>query len=144
MMIVTSWKSSRYMHTCFFIFHVCCIMNLEINVMPVFALCKVRGRSQSTLATFWLFLTTYPPSVDIFSLVKIDEKSTFFDYLPPSSCKCSLWMAPNWASCSISNSLTIDLNNIWLLFILNSLYKLFKLGKILFFELRTIFIKTGT
>jgi hypothetical protein len=37
-----------------------------------------------------------PPSVDIFYLMNIDEKSTFLDYLTPSSCKRSLWMHPNF------------------------------------------------
>ena len=33
---------------------------------------KVRGRSQTTLTTFFLFLTTYPPSCYTFYLIKVD------------------------------------------------------------------------
>ena len=29
---------------------------------------KIRGRSQTTLTTFWLFLTTYPPSFTLSTL----------------------------------------------------------------------------
>ena len=36
-----------------------------------------RGRSQTTLTSFWLFLTTYPPSVDSFYLILI-----FLNYPP--------------------------------------------------------------
>ena len=50
--------------------------------------------SQTTLTSFWLFFTTYPPFVDIFYLINVDKKSTFLDYLPPSSCKHSLWTTP--------------------------------------------------
>ena len=37
------------------------------------------------------FFDHLPPSVDIFYLIKVDKKSTFLDYLPPSSCNRSLW-----------------------------------------------------
>ena len=49
------------------------------------------GRSETTLTSVWPFLTT---SVDIFYLINVEIKSTFLDYLLPSSCKHSLWMAP--------------------------------------------------
>ena len=39
---------------------------------------------------FLAFFDKLPPSVDIFYLVNVDKKSTFMDYLPPSSCKRSL------------------------------------------------------
>ena len=51
-----------------------------------------RGRSQTTLTSFWLF---WPPTPLTFStLYTLKKKSTFFDYLPPSSCKLSLWATP--------------------------------------------------
>ena len=39
----------------------------------------IRGRSQTTLTRFWLFLTTYPPCVDIFYGINVDKKGTFLD-----------------------------------------------------------------
>ena len=36
----------------------------------------------------------YLIKVDIFYLIKVDKKSIFLDYLPPSSCKRSLWTTP--------------------------------------------------
>ena len=50
-----------------------------------------RGRSQTTLTSFWLFLKTYPPSLTVSTLSKL----TFSNYLPTSSCKRSLWTTPN-------------------------------------------------
>ena len=46
------------------------------------------------LTSFWHFFDHLLPSVDIFYLLNIDKKSTFLDYLPPSSCKRSLWTTP--------------------------------------------------
>jgi hypothetical protein len=39
------------------------------------------------LTRFWPLLTTYPPPLTLSTFYK---KSTFFDYLPPFSCKSSL------------------------------------------------------
>ena len=55
----------------------------------------VVGRSQTTLTNFWLFFDHLPPSVDIFYLINVDKKSTFLDYLTPSSCQRSLWTPPS-------------------------------------------------
>ena len=38
------------------------------------------GNSQTTLTSFWVFLTTYPHYVDMFYLITVDKKSTFLDY----------------------------------------------------------------
>ena len=46
-----------------------------------------KGRSQTTLLSFWLF-DHLPPS---FYLTK---SQTFWDYLSPSFCKRSLWITP--------------------------------------------------
>ena len=43
---------------------------------------------------FGFFFDHITPSVDIFYLMKVDKKSTFLNYLPPSSCKRSLWTTP--------------------------------------------------
>ena len=56
--------------------------------------CTVRGRSQTTFTRFGFFLTTYP-CVDIFYGINLDKKWIFLDHLPTSSCKRSLWTAPN-------------------------------------------------
>ena len=53
-----------------------------------------RGRSQTALTSFWFFFDYLPLSVDILFLINIDEKLTFLEYLPPFSCKCSLWTTP--------------------------------------------------
>ena len=37
-----------------------------------------------------------PPSVEIFYIINVDKKSIFFYYLPPSSCKHSLWWPLFW------------------------------------------------
>ena len=52
-----------------------------------------RGRSQATLTRFWLFFDHLLPSVGI----NVEKKSRFLDYLylPPSSCKRSLWTTPS-------------------------------------------------
>ena len=39
---------------------------------------------------FLAFFDHLPPYVDILYLINIDEKSTFMDYLPTSSCQRSL------------------------------------------------------
>ena len=49
----------------------------------------LKGHSVLMLTKFGLVLTTYPPYVDIFNLVRVDKKSTFLDYLPTPSCQCS-------------------------------------------------------
>ena len=50
---------------------------------------KIQYRSQTTLTSFWPFLTTYPPSFTVSTLWKL----TFLDclLLPTFSCKHSLW-----------------------------------------------------
>ena len=55
---------------------------------------NARWHSLTTLAKFWLFLTTYPLHWH-FYLIRVDKKLTFLDNLPTSSCQCSLWMSPN-------------------------------------------------
>ena len=40
------------------------------------------------------FLSFLTPYVDIFYLINVDQKSTFLNYLPISSCQRSLWMPP--------------------------------------------------
>ena len=54
----------------------------------------VRGRSQTTLTKFCPFCYRLPPSVENFLIMNVDKKSTFLDYLPPFSCKRSLWTTP--------------------------------------------------
>ena len=58
----------------------------------------VRGRLQTTLTSFWLFLTTYPPPspfVDISSLINVDKMSIILSYPPPPLVNVSrLWMLP--------------------------------------------------
>ena len=44
------------------------------------------------------FFDHLPPFVDIFYLMNVDKKWTFLDYLPTSSCRRSLWTAPNLIS----------------------------------------------
>ena len=39
------------------------------------------GIAQTKLTRFWLFLTTYPPCVDIFYGITVDKKWTFLDHL---------------------------------------------------------------
>ena len=41
-----------------------------------------------------IFFDHLPPCIDIFYGMNVDKKWTFLD-LPTSSCKCSLWTAPN-------------------------------------------------
>ena len=55
--------------------------------------CKKRGRSQTTFTKFGFF---WPPSPSayIFYGMKVYKNSTFLATYPPSSCKCSLWLAP--------------------------------------------------
>ena len=69
------------------------------NGHPIFGKINawLRGRSQITLTSFCLFLTTYLPTyVDIFYLINFDKKVTFFTtYQPTSSCQRCLWTAPN-------------------------------------------------
>ena len=55
---------------------------------------SLRGRSQTTLTSFCLFLTTYPPPLT-FSTLNDWKKVKNFDYSPPSSCKRSLWPPPH-------------------------------------------------
>ena len=43
---------------------------------------------------FGFFWPQVLASVDIFYLINVDKKLTFLDYLPTSSCQCSLWMPP--------------------------------------------------
>ena len=58
-------------------------------------LAQLRGRSQTTLTSFCLSLTTYPPTLTFSKyLINVDKKSTFLDYLPTSSCQHSLWTPP--------------------------------------------------
>ena len=55
---------------------------------------EIRGRSQTTFTKFGFFWPPTPLRLHFLwyeSLQKVD----FFDHLPPSSCKRSLWMAPN-------------------------------------------------
>ena len=46
------------------------------------------------LGKFRAFFDHLPPSIDIFYPIDVDGRSTFLDYLPPSSCKRSLWTTP--------------------------------------------------
>ena len=43
----------------------------------------LRGHSFTTLTRFWLFWTTFPMYVDIFYLIRVDKKSTFWTTYPP-------------------------------------------------------------
>ena len=53
------------------------------------------GHSKTTSTRFWLFWTTYYPPALTFSMVwTFDNKWTFLDHLPTSSCKRSLWTDP--------------------------------------------------
>ena len=67
------------------------------------SLFKLRGRLQTTLTHFCLFLSTY---VDIFYLINVDKNQICLDYKPPYSCQRSLWMTPK------------DLNAYYLVFLL--------------------------
>ena len=49
-----------------------------------------KGSFTNYVDKFWLFLTTYPPCVNIFYGINVDKMWTFLDYLPTSSCKRSL------------------------------------------------------
>ena len=44
------------------------------------------------------FFDHLTPFIDIFYLINIDKKLTFLNYLPPSSCKRSLWTTPKQAN----------------------------------------------
>ena len=52
----------------------------------------LRGRSQTTFTRFGFFTTS--PLCLQFLWYKSLQKVNFFDHLPPSSCKRSLWTAP--------------------------------------------------
>ena len=54
----------------------------------------IRGRSQTTFTRFGFFFDHLPPSVYIFYGIKVYKKVNFFDDLPLSSCKRSLWKPP--------------------------------------------------
>ena len=54
---------------------------------------EIRGRSQTTFTRFGFFWPPTPLRLH-FLLYKGLQKVNFFDHLPPSSCKCSLWTAP--------------------------------------------------
>jgi hypothetical protein len=53
----------------------------------------LRGRSQTMLPIFWLFLTTYPPALTFSMVWKLTKSGHFWTtYLPTLSCKRNLWM----------------------------------------------------
>ena len=54
----------------------------------------IRGRSQTTFTRFVFFWPPSPLRLH-FLWYKSLQKVDFFDHLPPSSCKRSLWMPPN-------------------------------------------------
>ena len=66
------------------------IANSTVTWLPsgYFLKKQIRGCSQSS---FWIFLTTYPPPLIFSTLLKL-TKSTFLDYLAPSSGKPQWYM----------------------------------------------------
>ena len=63
----------------------------------------VRGRSQIRLRRFWFFWDHLPPSFDIFYLINIDKKSTFWTTYPPPLLNKVLWMHPSRCSSCLWN-----------------------------------------
>ena len=59
----------------------------------VIANVQIRGRSQTTFTRFGFFWPPTPLCLH-FLWYKSLQKVDFFDHLPPSSCKRSLWTAP--------------------------------------------------
>ena len=90
-----------YFWRCFFLHHIFMgktIERLKINVSLNFSVCtkkliSIRGRSQTTFTRFG-FLWPPTPLRLHFLQNKSLQKVDFFDHLPPSSRKCSLWTAP--------------------------------------------------
>ena len=63
-------------------------------------LIAIRGRSQTTFTRFGFFWPPTPLRLH-FLWYKSFKKVDFFHHLPPSSCKGSLWTAPNFKSTGI-------------------------------------------
>ena len=70
------------------------IMVVDLNFF--YSNSEVSGRSQTTLTSFWLFLTTYPPPLTFSTLWTLTKIDIFgLPTYPPSSFKHSLWTTPS-------------------------------------------------
>ena len=87
----TNWLKSQFL--CQIKMHVH-VQSIDMwNEQTMRELHTLRGRSQTTFTRFVFFWPPTPLRLH-FLWYKSLQKVNFFDYLPPSSCKRSLWTPP--------------------------------------------------